>query len=138
MLMLALEYLPEYKLEADADMIKRIEAALQVKIGLLNRDFQSMQNGDDIKSMIWQRFGGGSKASRARELAQYGDHLTIETEELLAKVTKIKTVQAIQKELNQRSRRGVLTTFLILLCLMTKLLMNFGNTNSAMMMLRNG
>ncbi|QXN23775.1 molecular chaperone DnaJ [Shewanella putrefaciens] len=106
LLMLALEYLPEYKLEADADMIKRIEAALQVKISLLNQDYQSMQNGDDIKSMIWQRFGGGSKASRARELAQYGDHLTIETEELLAKVTKIKTVQAIQKELNQRSRRG--------------------------------
>lgn len=106
LLMLALEYLPEYKLEADADMIKRIEAALQVKIGLLNRDYQSMQNGNDIKSMIWQRFGSGSKASRAKELAQYGDVLTIETEELLEKVSKIKTVQAIQKELNQRSRRG--------------------------------
>lgn len=106
LLMLALEYLPEYKLEADAVMIKRIEAALQVKIGLLNRDYQSMQNGNDIKSMIWQRFGSGSKASRAKELAQYGDLLTIETEELLAKVTKIKTVQAIQKELNQRSQRG--------------------------------
>lgn len=106
LLMLALEYLPEYKLEADADMIKRIEAALQVKIGLLNRDYHSMQNGDDINTMIWQRFGNGSKASRARELAQYGDKLTIETQELLAKVTKIKTVQAIQKELNQRSRRG--------------------------------
>ncbi|MGK4303409.1 J domain-containing protein [Shewanella xiamenensis] len=106
LLMLALEYLPEYKLEADADMIKRIEAALQVKIGLLNRDYQSMQNGNDIKSIIWQRFGSGSKASRAKELAQYGDVLTIETEELLEKVSKIKTVQAIQKELNQRSRRG--------------------------------
>lgn len=106
LLMLALEYLPEYKLEADADMIKRIEAALRVKIGLLNRDYQSMQNGNDIKTMIWQRFGSGSKASRAKELAQYGDVLTIETEELLAKVTKIKTVQAIQKELNQRSQRG--------------------------------
>ncbi|MCU7994715.1 J domain-containing protein [Shewanella glacialipiscicola] len=106
LLMLALEYLPEYKLEADADMIKRIEAALRVKIGLLNRDYQSMQNGNDIKTMIWERFGSGSKASRAKELAQYGDVLTIETEELLAKVTKIKTVQAIQKELNQRSQRG--------------------------------
>ncbi|QKG98627.1 molecular chaperone DnaJ [Shewanella oneidensis MR-1] len=108
LLMLALEYLPEYKLEADADLIKRIEAALQVKIGLLNRDYQSMQNGNDIKSMIWQRFGSGSKASRAKELAQYGDDLTIETEELLEKVSKIKTVQAVQKELNQRSRRGSL------------------------------
>ncbi|MGL4734817.1 MAG: J domain-containing protein [Enterovibrio sp.] len=106
LLMLALEHLPEYKLEADADMIKRIEAALLVKIGLLNRDYQSMQNGHDIKSMIWQRFGGGSKASRARELDQYGDVLTIEIEELLAKVSKIKTVQAIQKELKQRRRRG--------------------------------
>lgn len=111
LLMLALEYLPEYKLEADADMIKRIEAALQVKIGLLNQDYQSMQKGNDIKSMIWQRFGSGSKASRARELAQYGDVLTIETEELLAKVSKIKTVQAIQKELNQRRQQGSFNDF---------------------------
>ncbi|WP_258191870.1 hypothetical protein [Shewanella morhuae] len=86
-------------------MVKRIEAALQVKIGLLNRDYQSMQNDNDIKSMIWQRFGSGSKAYCAKDLAQYADVLTIETEELLAKMAKIKTVQALQMELKQRSRR---------------------------------
>ena len=64
--------------------------------------------------MIWHRFGSGSKASRAKDLAQYGDVLTIETEELLAKVTKIKTVQAIQKELNQRSRWRSLNDIFVL------------------------
>ncbi|MGL4474733.1 MAG: J domain-containing protein [Shewanella sp.] len=111
LLMLALEYLPEYKLDADPDMMKRIEAALQVKIDILNQDYQSMRNGNDIKSTIWQRFGSGSKASRAKELAHYGELLTIETTELLAKVTKIKTVQAIQKELNQRNQQGSFNDF---------------------------
>ena len=71
----------------------------RLKLVFLNRNYQSIQNDNDIKSIIWQRFGRGSKASRAKDLAQYGDVLTIETKELLAKVTKIKTVQAIQKEL---------------------------------------
>ncbi|MGL4613641.1 MAG: hypothetical protein ACRCVV_07015 [Shewanella sp.] len=44
-------------------------------------------------------------------MEQYGDVLTIEIEELLAKVSKIKTVQAIQKELNQRRRRGSFNDF---------------------------
>ncbi|WP_351000752.1 J domain-containing protein [Shewanella sp. TB7-MNA-CIBAN-0143] len=102
LLMMAQEHLPEYKLIADEDMIKRVEAALYSKIALLNQDHQFMQHGNDIKSEIWRRFGGGGKASRAKTLQQYGDLLIIEAEVLYAKINNVTTVQALREQLSQR------------------------------------
>ncbi|AZG74166.1 J domain-containing protein [Shewanella livingstonensis] len=102
LLMMAQEHLPEYKLIADEDMIKRVEAALYSKIALLNQDHQFMQHGNDIKSEIWRRFGGGGKASRAKTLQQYGDLLIIEAEALYAKINNVTTVQALREQLSQR------------------------------------
>ncbi|WP_351189580.1 J domain-containing protein [Shewanella sp. TB4-MNA-CIBAN-0142] len=102
LLMMAQEHLPEYKLIADEDMIKRVEAALYSKIALLNQDHQFMQHGNDIKSEIWRRFGGGGKASRAKTLQQYGDLLIIEAEALYAKINNVSTVQALREQLSQR------------------------------------
>ncbi|MGL5290310.1 MAG: J domain-containing protein [Vibrionaceae bacterium] len=104
LLMLAIEYLPKYKLDADEKMLKGIEAALQVKINLLNQEYQAMSGGRDIKSEIWQRFGRGSKTSRAKGLVEYADKLAIERREILEKCHKIKTVKEIQQELAVRQR----------------------------------
>ncbi|MCL1083559.1 J domain-containing protein [Shewanella psychromarinicola] len=102
LLMMAQEHLPEYKLIADEDMIKRVEAALYSKIVSLNQEHQFMQHGNDIKSEIWRRFGGGGKASRAKTLQQYGDLLIIEAEALYAKINNVTTVQALREQLSQR------------------------------------
>lgn len=104
LLLMAQTYLPEYMLKADDDMANQMEITLHIKIGELNRAHQSMLRGNDLKSTLWHRFGGGGKASRARTLEQYGDTLMLEAEELLTKISKIKTVQAMQKELNTRAR----------------------------------
>ncbi|GGB77254.1 molecular chaperone DnaJ [Shewanella inventionis] len=105
LLMMAQEHLPEYKLTADDDMLKRIEGALHSKIALLNQEHQFMQHGNDIKSEIWRRFGGGSKASRAKTLEQYGALLIVESEALYAKINSLTTVQALRKQLSQRAHQ---------------------------------
>ncbi|WP_253821885.1 hypothetical protein [Vibrio cyclitrophicus] len=50
----------------------------------LNKEYQELQQGDDLKSLIWQRFGGGNKAARQKGLREYRDHLKKESQELLA------------------------------------------------------
>ncbi|WP_254693718.1 J domain-containing protein [Shewanella sp. MEBiC00475] len=102
LMMMAQEHLPEYKLIADGDMMKRIEAALRGKLALLNEEHQMLQHGDDIKTEIWRRFGNGSKASRAKTLAEYGDLLLIEAEALFAKVSHVTTVKTMKVELAER------------------------------------
>ncbi|MBB1439455.1 molecular chaperone DnaJ [Shewanella sp. SG41-4] len=112
LLMMAQEYLPEYKLIADEDMIKRVEAALYSKIALLNQEHQFMLDGNDIKSEIWRRFGGGGKASRAKTLEQYGDLLIVESEALYAKINNVTTVQAMRKQLSQRNHQQELNNMM--------------------------
>jgi|TARA_R110002051_G_scaffold76897_3_gene140277 hypothetical protein len=105
LLMMAQEHLPEYKLKVDGAMIKRVEAALHAKIAALNEAHQFLQHGNDLKSELWRRFGGGSKDSRARVLESYGTTLMIEAEELLAKISNVTTVQAMRKELTERAHQ---------------------------------
>ncbi|MGV2840285.1 hypothetical protein [Vibrio cyclitrophicus] len=50
----------------------------------LNKEYQELQQGDDLKCLIWQRFGGGNKAARQKGLREYRDHLKKESQELLA------------------------------------------------------
>ncbi|MGL5336995.1 MAG: hypothetical protein ACRC9R_12830, partial [Enterovibrio sp.] len=106
LLMLALEHLPKYKLEADDKMIKGLEAALQVKIELLNQDYYAMNHCYDIKSTVWYRFGRGSKASRAKGLVEYAQQIALDTQNLLDKCKKIKTVKDLQKELSLRKQEN--------------------------------
>ena len=112
LLMMAQEHLPEYKLTADDDMLKRIEATLHSKIALLNQEHEFMQHGNDIKSEIWRRFGGGAKASRAKTLEQYGDLLIVESEALYAKINNVTTVQAMREQLSQRIHQQELNSMM--------------------------
>jgi hypothetical protein len=102
LLMMAQEHLPEYKLKVDGAMIKRVEAALHAKIASLNEEHQFLQHGNDLKSELWRRFGGGGKGPRARTLEKYGATLMIEAEALLAMISNVTTVQAMRKELTER------------------------------------
>ena len=68
----------------------------------LNKEYQELQQGDDLKSLIWQRFGGGNKAARQKGLREYRDHLKKESQALLAQSQEIKTVKQIQERLKKR------------------------------------
>ena len=100
--MLAQQHLPEHEMVMDEDMLERLTMTLIEKIGLLNREYQELQHGGDLKSLIWQRFGGGNKAARQKGLREYRDHLKKESQALLAQFQEIKTVKQIQQRLKQR------------------------------------
>ena len=68
-------------------MLERLTMTLTEKIVRLNKEYQELQHGDDLKSLIWQRFGGGNKAARQKGLREYRDHLKKESRELLALFT---------------------------------------------------
>ncbi|MEZ8292932.1 hypothetical protein AB6D11_03655 [Vibrio splendidus] len=65
-------------------------------------DYQELQHGGDIKSIIWQRFGEGNKASRQKGLREYSDNLQKEAQDLLAECKEVKTVKQLQLCLKQR------------------------------------
>lgn len=100
--MLAQQYLPEHEMVMDDDMLERLKMTLTEKIEQLNLDYQDLKHGGDIKSIIWQRFGGGNKASRQKGLREYHDHLQKEAHDLLAECQEIKTVKQLQLRLKQR------------------------------------
>ncbi|MEZ8376626.1 J domain-containing protein [Vibrio cyclitrophicus] len=100
--MLAQQHLPEHEMVMDEDMLERLTMTLIEKIGQLNREYQELQHGGDLKSLIWQRFGGGNKAARQKGLREYRDHLKKESQALLAQSQEIKTVKQIQQRLKQR------------------------------------
>ena len=100
--MLAQQHLPQHEVVMDEDMLERLTMTLTEKIGLLNREYQELQYGDDLKSLIWQRFGGGNKAARQKGLREYRDHLKKESQALLAQSQEVKTVKQIQERLKQR------------------------------------
>ncbi|MGV2840221.1 hypothetical protein [Vibrio cyclitrophicus] len=64
--MLAQQHLPDHEMVMDEDMLKRLTMTLTKKIGQLNRGYQELQQGNDLKSLIWKRFGGGNKAAPER------------------------------------------------------------------------
>ncbi|MFO6424586.1 molecular chaperone DnaJ [Motilimonas sp. KMU-193] len=105
LLLLAQQHLPEHNLELDSKLIKQLEAALRNKISLLNDEHKQMQHGGSIESRIWQKFGGGSKASREHTLDDYRHALLVETQELNSKRLKTTSVKALNILLNQRMQR---------------------------------
>lgn len=100
--MLAQQHLPEHEMVMDEGMLERLKMTLTEKIEQLNLDYQDLQHGGDIKSIIWQRFGGGNKASRQKGLREYRDHLQKEAQNLLAECQEVKTVKQLQLRLKQR------------------------------------
>nr|WP_241911017.1 J domain-containing protein [Vibrio splendidus] len=100
--MLAQQYLPEHEMVMDEGMLERLKMTLTEKIEQLNMDYQELKHGGDIKSIIWQRFGGGNKASRQKGLREYRDNLHKEAQDLLAECQEVKTVKQLQLRLKQR------------------------------------
>ena len=100
--MLAQQHLPDHEMVMDEDMLERLKMTLTEKIEQLNLDYQDLKHGGDIKNIIWQRFGGGNKASRQKGLREYREHLKKESQELLAQSQEIKTVKQMQERLKKR------------------------------------
>ncbi|MEZ9718586.1 J domain-containing protein [Vibrio cyclitrophicus] len=100
--MLAQQHLPDHEMVMDEGMLERLTMTLTEKIGQLNTEYQELQHGDDLKNLIWQRFGGGNKASRQKGLREYREHLKKESQELLAQSQEIKTVKQMQERLKKR------------------------------------
>ena len=102
LLILAQQHLPEHEMVMDEGMLERLKMTLTEKIEQLNMDYQELQHGGDIKSILWQRFGGGNKASRQKGLREYRDNLHKEAQDLLAECQEVKTVKQLQLHLKQR------------------------------------
>ncbi|OBS93666.1 hypothetical protein A9259_16870 [Vibrio cyclitrophicus] len=100
--MLAQQHLPDHEMVMDEDMLERLKMTLTEKIEQLNLDYQDLKHGGDIKNIIWQRFGGGNKASRQKGLREYREHLKKESQALLAQSQEIKTVKQMQERLKKR------------------------------------
>lgn len=102
LLLMAQQYLPDHEMIMDSDMIERLQATLKEKLRHLNLTYQELQHGHDLKSIIWQKFGGGNKARREEGLKQYRATLERETIELHEKCQDIKTVKQLQVHLKER------------------------------------
>ncbi|MEZ8704006.1 hypothetical protein [Vibrio cyclitrophicus] len=99
---LAQQHLPDHEMVMDEGILEPLTMALTEKIGQLNREYQELQHSNDLKSLIWQRFGGCNKAARQKGLREYRAHLQKESQDLLAQCQEIKTVKQIQQRLKQR------------------------------------
>ncbi|WP_016766846.1 J domain-containing protein, partial [Vibrio cyclitrophicus] len=99
---LAQQHLPEHEMVMDEGMLERLKMTLTEKIEQLNMDYQELRHGGDIKSILWQRFGGGNKASRQKGLREYRAHLQKESQDLLAQYQEVKTVKQLQQRLKLR------------------------------------
>ncbi|MCH1918982.1 J domain-containing protein [Shewanella sp. A3A] len=103
MMHLALQWLPELAIELDDQAIKHFEHSLQQKLQGLNEDYEELKYGDDIKSMVWNRFGGRSKHEREQILAHYQRDLIGGAQELRYLKAQLSTVKSLQAELSQRA-----------------------------------
>lgn len=103
LLLMAQQYLPDHEMVIDEGMLERLQATLKEKISQLNIEYGALRCGDDIKSIVWQRFGGGSKATRERDLKKYRDSLERNVEDLLQKCQKVRTVKDMQQQLKERA-----------------------------------
>lgn len=102
LLLMAQQYLPDHEMVMDEGMLERLHATLKEKISQLNMEYRELREGGDIKSMIWQRFGGGNKATRERDLERYRYSLEQDVEDLLQKCKEVKTVKQMQVHLKER------------------------------------
>lgn len=102
LLLMAQQHLPDHEMVMDSDMIARLQATLKEKIWHLNQEYQELKHGHDLKSIIWDRFGGGNKASRAKGLEQYRARLERDAEELLKKCQEVTTIKHLQLHLKER------------------------------------
>ncbi|MFV0447989.1 MAG: hypothetical protein ACK5MF_05950 [Vibrio sp.] len=108
MLMLAQSYLPDFELNMDKQTLAGLEYSLKEKIFQLNQAHQQMQQGQTLKSMVWQRFGGGSKQAREKAIQQYVSDLHHEVEQLQGQISELKTVQQMQLALRERSNQNTM------------------------------
>ena len=100
--LLAQQYLPEYQLELNDNLTVQLETILKDKVKQLNADYHELRRGDGLSVIIWQRFGGGTKAAREKGLREYRQALEQDVENLMAKCREIKTVKGLQKHLTAR------------------------------------
>lgn len=101
-LLLAQQFLPEYQLELNDNLIGQLEQTLKFKIRQLNADYHELRRGDGLGTIIWQRFGGGTKTAREKGLREYRQALKRDAEILKANCREIKTVKVLQEHLNAR------------------------------------
>ena len=80
----------------------QLETILKDKVKQLNADYHELRRGDGLSVIIWQRFGGGTKAAREKGLREYRQALEQDVENLMAKCREIKTVKGLQKHLTAR------------------------------------
>lgn len=102
LLLMAQQYLPDHEMIMDSDMIERLQTTLEEKLRHLNLTYQELQHGHDLKSIIWQKFGGSNKARREEGLKQYRATLERETIELHEKCQDVKTVKQLQVYLKEK------------------------------------
>ena len=100
--LLAQQFLPEYQLELNDNLTVQLETILKDKVKQLNADYHELRRGDGLSVIIWQRFGGGTKAAREKGLREYRQALEQDVEILMAKCREIKTVKGLQKHLKAR------------------------------------
>ncbi|WED22033.1 hypothetical protein L3Q72_01040 [Vibrio sp. JC009] len=106
MLILAQTHLPDFELTFDKHSLTGLEHALKDKITQLNQAHQELQYGPELKTMIWQRFGGGNKQAREKSISDYVQSLNYELEQMEGKITGLKTVKAMQVALRERMNQN--------------------------------
>lgn len=99
---MAQQYLPDHEMVMDDQLLAHLEATLKEKVAQLNQEYQELKHGDDLKSIIWHKFGGGNKASRERHLSQYRETLQQEAKALRQRCQEVKTVKQIKQHLKER------------------------------------
>ena len=102
LLLMAQQYLPDHEMVINEDMVERLKETLKEKIMHLNMKYQELQHGHDLKSVIWQKFGGGNKASREKGLKEYRDALQEDAKALLEKCIEVKNIKLLQLHLRER------------------------------------
>jgi len=101
-LLFAQQFLPEYQLELNDNLTVQLETILRDKVKQLNADYHELKRGDGLSVIIWQRFGGGTKAAREKGLREYRQALEQDVEILRAKCRDIKTVKGLREHLTAR------------------------------------
>ncbi|RDH42131.1 hypothetical protein [Zooshikella ganghwensis] len=102
MILLAQTHLPDFEFKLDKKTFSGLQAALEDKIRQLNQAYYQQQQGSDIQSQVWKKFGGGSKHSREKTITEYTLHLSSQVKELEREITELKTVKKMQSVLRSR------------------------------------
>ncbi|MBU2712809.1 J domain-containing protein [Zooshikella harenae] len=102
MIILAQTHLPDFEFKLDKQTFTGLQAALQDKITQLNQAYYQLQQGSDIQSQAWQKFGGGNKYLREKNITEYASYLGDQAEQLEQEIAELKTVKAMQVALRNR------------------------------------